>query len=49
MQENPDDFDSGPLYLLTQAVKENSQVSVAAYSAAPQPCSLIVVPRTQSP
>lgn len=26
MQENPDDFDSGPLYLLTQSVKENSQV-----------------------
>lgn len=25
-QENPDDFDSGPLYLLTQAVKGNEQV-----------------------
>jgi hypothetical protein len=25
-QENPDDFESGPLYLLTQSVKENSQV-----------------------
>lgn len=26
LQENPDDFDSGPLHLLTQSVKENSQV-----------------------